>query len=269
MFGDGMPTYYDKINKRLVQCNTNATSAFWDKHWENIPLNTKKPGKGDFVLGVTSKYLKQSSTIFEGVCGPCNIVHNLYLSEYNVIGLDYAQNTLHRVKNRANYLQLICGDVFDLPLSSNTIDGYWSLGVIEHFYNGYDDILKEAQRVIASNGYLFITFPTFSLLRKIKSKLNRFELLPKTFSHLDSGFYQFMLDAGEVSKKLNDYGFTIIKESKFDAAKGLKDEIPILHPLLSKVYTKQGCFAKIIRFTINKLFSPIAGHMSLIVAQKR
>lgn len=264
-----MPTYYDKTNNRLVQCNTNANSVFWDKHWENIPLNTEKPGKGDFVLGVTSKYLKKTSTIFEGGCGPCNIVHKLYLSEYNVIGLDYAQNTLHRVKNKAKYLQLVCGNVFDLPLSSNSINGYWSLGVIEHFYDGYDNILKEAQRVITSNGYLFLTFPNFSMLRKIKSNLNKFETIPHNFSPLESGFYQFMIDADDVSNKLNKFGFNIIKKSNFDAVKGLKDDIPALQPLLSKVYTKKGKFAKTVRFTINKIFSPIAGHMSLIVAQKR
>ncbi|MFV0349462.1 MAG: hypothetical protein ACK5JO_12840, partial [Halodesulfovibrio sp.] len=106
-------------------------------------------------------------------------------------------------------------------------------------------------------------------LRKLKSKFNNYEIIPQNLSPDESGFYQFMLDSKDVSDKLTNCGFSIIHESKFDAVKGLKDEISILSPLLSKVYTQNNLLAKLVRFSVNKLLSPFAGHMSLIVAQKR
>ena len=38
----------------------------------------------------------------------------------------------------------------------NLLKGYWSLGVIEHFWTGYDDILSEMYRVLTPGGLLVL-----------------------------------------------------------------------------------------------------------------
>ena len=65
---------------------------------------------------------------------------------------------------------MTCQDVRNLNFDDGFFDGYWSLGVIEHFYEGYERIIKEVNRVIKRNGFVFLTFPSLSFLRKFKSK---------------------------------------------------------------------------------------------------
>ena len=42
---------------------------------------------------------------------------------------------------------------------------------IEHFIDGYDAILSEMYRVIKEGGYLFLTVPSMSIIRKVKAAL--------------------------------------------------------------------------------------------------
>ena len=69
-------------------------------------------------------------------------------------------------------LNIDFGDVRSLPYKKSSFDGIWSLGVIEHNWDGYDQILREAHRVLRSGGYFFLAFPSFSPLRKLKVIFN-------------------------------------------------------------------------------------------------
>jgi len=53
-------------------------------------------------------------------------------------------------------------DVRKLNFPDHYFDGYWSLGVIEHFYKGYDEIIHKIYRVLHPGGFLFLTVPEMS-----------------------------------------------------------------------------------------------------------
>jgi len=42
-----------------------------------------------------------------------------------------------------------------LKFPNNFFDGYWTLGVIEHFWEGYNQIIEEAKRVIKPGDIYF------------------------------------------------------------------------------------------------------------------
>jgi len=139
--------------------------------------------------------------------------------------------------------------------------------VIEHFWEGYDGILKEAKRVIKPGGYLFLTFPYMSPLRKFKAKLGLYWLFKRNKMDLDN-FYQFILDTEKVKLAIEKCGFELKLKYPFDATKGLKDEISLLTPILQKVYNSSSTIAKGIKFLNSVLFSKIAAHSILLVFQK-
>jgi len=260
---------YDKKHKRLVMFKEKATSKYWDKHWrvDNLIEKVKAGRNNKFIKKFTTKFLKPGTKILEGGCGMGQNVYALNKWGYDARGVDFAKETVKKVKVIFPELNLFVQDVKNLDFPNRFFDGYWSLGVIEHFWEGYDEILKEAKRVIRPNGYLFLTFPWMSPLRKLKAKLG----LYKTFrgSLQNDNFYQFILDSNQVRKDVEKYGFKLRLKCPFDATKGIKDEIPPLSPILKRVYNSQNIFAKGIRFLNSVLFSKIAGHMILLIFQKK
>ena len=192
------------------------------------------------------------------------IVYGLKSWGYDVYGVDWAKETIQRIKEHFPDLRVSVGDVRKLDFSDNFFDGYWSLGVIEHFWEGYDETVKEIKRVLNPEGFLFLTFPWMSPLRRFKASRRLYETLDK--EKIDrNNFYQFILDEGGVIKDLKENGFELIQRRPFDATKGLKDEIFFLKPILQKLYDNQNIIAKGTRFLISILFSKIAGHSILLV----
>jgi len=264
--------YFDSLNKRLILIDKRADSDFWDHHWnanENIRNDIFKV-KNTFVSRITKKYLKpEDGFILEGGCGLGINVASLYNNGYKVIGIDYAKNTVSTLNKYIPELDIRLGDVRKLPFPDNYFIGYWSLGVIEHFWDGYDLIANEMFRVLQKGGYLFLTFPYMSPLRRLKSNLGKYETWDN--KNESNFFYQFVLNSETVIKKFRSLGFILIKSKPFDGIKGTKDEINFLKPVLQELYDYQGgnFTIRLFRKAISVLASSVAGHSILLILKKQ
>src|SRR6185437_2404512 len=145
---------------RLVYLDANATPEFWDARWRAEgrppPVNLNDP-----VVTVTSHYLTRGSRVLEGGCGRANKVKAMSDAGFGAVGIDFAQESVSQAKVDYPGLDIRLGDVRSLDFPDGSFDGYWSIGVIEHFWMGYGDILGEAARILRPNGFLFLTAPWF------------------------------------------------------------------------------------------------------------
>ncbi|MEW6068857.1 MAG: class I SAM-dependent methyltransferase [Nitrospirota bacterium] len=206
----------------------------------------------------------EKGLILEGGCGIGQMVHAFKCQGYNAVGIDFAGETIKRVKAAVPDLDVRLGDIRNLPFRDGEIAGYWSFGVIEHFWEGYEKIIDEMKRVIRNGGYLFITFPYMSPLRKCKVSLG---LYNRDVDNCETDkFYQFALDYNKVIFDLKAIGFTFVEKVPFDGVKGFKDEVKVSKPLLQKIY--DGKILQRYRATIDKLLKPFASHMMLLVMQR-
>jgi len=263
--------YYNSNKKALVYIQSSATPEMWDNHWnigdgEKTKL-TLSSSIDNFVSLVTQRYLSpQSGLILEGGCGTGQYVASLTSLGYQALGIDFAPQTVETLNKVAPHLDIRLGDVRSLPLPDNSVSGYWSLGVIEHFYSGYDKISHEMARVIKPGGYLFITHPYMSTLRKVKVWLRLYSY--ESHSSEPSDFYQFALNHDETINHFSQLGFSLCHFSPQAGLKGFKDEIPLFFKLpLQMLYDYQGKSLLVhgFRFALNTLLTPLCGHSCLIV----
>ncbi len=265
--------FFDTQNQRLIFIKQEATPDFWDKQWniDNFPKSIKSGRNERFVFPITSQYLPPNKQlkILEGGCGKGNFVYSLATRGYDAYGIDFASETIKKINAIVPELKVSEADVRKLPFESNFFDGYWSLGVIEHFYEGYHEIAEEIARVLKPGGYLFLTFPYMSPLRKIKAKLGYYPIFIKTETAPDN-FYQFALDHKKVADYFIQMEFDLIKQKPFEGFKGMKDEsFPLLKRLLQKIYDNKSIVARIIGFLLSHIFAPVSGHAILLVLRKR
>lgn len=262
-----MNRYYRKKDNVLVYIGSNANQDFWDNQWKEV--NDKQKinfSKNSYVSDITKRYLKPESKVIEGGCGRGNHVYSLKKNNYQSIGIDYAEQTVKEVSENYPELDIRQGDVRSLELESDSIDGYWSIGVIEHFYEGYSDISREMHRVLRSGGYVFLSFPSMNPLRKIKGKLGLYQDFNE---NKINDFYQFCLDPDDVIKNFQSLGMIKVKKSFRDGYKGLKDESPqFIKGIMQKIYDSNNFLAKSIRFFISKFLSWFTGHSCLIIFRK-
>jgi len=220
-----------------------------------------------FILDVTRRFLA-NGRILEGGCGLGDKVYCLHSNGFSAFGVDFAEETVRRINECFPELDVRVGDVRRLEFSDGFFDGYWSIGVIEHFREGYGSVLNEMRRVVKPGGYVFLAFPYMSPLRRLKARLG---LYPEYLGNNDiGGFYQYILDEGKVRGDFEKAGFTLKYRRPYDGIKGLKDEVSFFKPFLQHIYDYNGALFLVNRFRslLSTLLSFFSAHMLFMVFRK-
>jgi len=139
--------------------------------------------------------------------------------------------------------------------------------VIEHFYNGYDDVIAEMTRVIKTDGYLFLTFPYMNWIRRYKASQNYYPAFKEETVDI-SRFYQFAMNERKVVKALSDLGFSLAYKTNLGGFKILKDEVNFLNTVFTKLQLSNSIIARVLRKGIDEMTSPFAGHVFVGVFRK-
>lgn len=160
----------------LYECTQGgASNEFWDDCWKDTSLERQlKLTAQDDELEIFLKYLPKKGKIIEAGCGLGRWVICLKQKGYDIIGIDFAQDTIRTIKKYDNSITVELGDIMDIKYPDNYFDVYISLGVVEHFINGPSMALQEAKRVVKQNGTLFISVPVFNPIRHVTLPIERF-----------------------------------------------------------------------------------------------
>ena len=270
-----MKIVYDSPLKQLVCYRNSAKDSFWDSHWNDTDIlrTYKSMSKYSLVGRITRKYLRlQDGPILEGGCGVGQFVYSLSEAGYKCIGIDTAAETIKRARKANPSLNLKVMDIRMLEFPDEYFAGYWSLGVIEHFFEGYDDILNEMYRVVKPGGYIFVTVPIMSLLRRLNAFCGVYEIASaereNEFSKDD--FYQFVLPNKRIIADFENKGLELIEMRNKGGIKGLADEVMILKApskFISSMRNKN-FFCKCLVKLLDVVLSPVTGHMRLFVFKK-
>jgi GT2 family glycosyltransferase/SAM-dependent methyltransferase len=88
-------------------------------------------------------------------------------SRHHVIGVDNYLPALQELKRHAPESAAVAADVRRMPFPDDFADVCVSLGVVEHFPGGPQQILAEMCRVLRPGGLLFLTVPYYNWLRRL------------------------------------------------------------------------------------------------------
>ena len=185
----------------------------WDGYWSRA-RGTERPGIYEriaefyrrqfisrFGAQLLSRYLRNEPGChyLHAGCGSGGSDQRLAFDQPTFHELDYSMVALHMNRQRAMPIrrQFLCGDLLALPYRSQTVDGIFNFGVMEHFDEAaIGRILAEFHRVLKPEGHLVIFWPpVFGLSVLVLSSwlgiVNRFrrqplQLYPEEVSRLKS-----------------------------------------------------------------------------------
>jgi len=178
--------------------------------------------------------------LLEGGCGDGRYVR--YFTDLGVktIGVDFAQTTVQMINEYLPNLDVRVGDIRHFEFPDGHFDAYYSGGVIEHFEDGVDPQLSEANRVLKEGGYFFVTVPHMNIARRcagfLAKRREKIDLDGRKSCHIDgvSGFmvalpplgyhfHEYCFSSNEMHLFLKRHGFAIIAEMCFSVSFGLYD----------------------------------------------
>lgn len=256
-----------KRNKRLVELSSKPDVRFWSDHWQDVSIDEAiASARNDVVLrDIFYKYLPRNRNILEAGCGLGQWVKVLKGEGYEIEGVDFSKETIEKVKKYDSTLPVKVADVLDLPYPDNYFGGYVSLGVMEHFEEGPEGVLKEAFRVLKNQGIIIASVPYFNLIKKIKSELG---LYGKT---KEGAFYQYYFTKREFADILKQTGFRPLAITPYDANTELSETTPFKW-FSYCLKRREDASSKKIKKGLRKAsylypFRGLAGHMVIFIAE--
>lgn len=147
------------------------TRQSWEGIWQSASVEAEievmEQRRTYETLGVYPGYLPKEGIILEAGCGLATVIMKLRGMGFNMIGLDYAEHALRTARAYDPSLKLQAGDVHALPYRSESLHGYLSFGVLEHFEHGVGPALREANRVLVQGGIMVLTIPYPNVVHKV------------------------------------------------------------------------------------------------------
>jgi SAM-dependent methyltransferase len=168
--------------------------------------------------------------IVEAGCGVGSWVLYLRNQGYkDVIGVDNYVPALEQLEARGG--RALEGDVRHLPFDDNSVDVCLSLGVVEHFPEGPDALLREMERILVPGGYMFVTVPYYNWVRRLVTHPLRSTYI--RLKGIQRRFNEYRFRSGEFANLCRNSGFEVLscttddyvpKELSF----GLHTDFPVL-----------------------------------------
>jgi SAM-dependent methyltransferase len=258
---------------------------YWAKSFET-DTSFHKPD--EFYLSIFLEYIRRNARILDGDCGLGYTVSYMSSLGYDAIGIDFSKTLIKRARFLKN-TSLHVGDITRLPYKENTFDTYISEGVFEHFEEGPQLPLAEANRVLKRGGNLIITVPYYNPFRKMK---NFFLAHYHYWGQSDrKGFFEYAFTKKEIEKHIEGAGFKLVKSVPISPLETLKLEVPgyevIIDTLLRNFLKSEDNSARKTTTVVNvkksvwrttllnllkksvrsKIFRYIFSHMILVIAE--
>jgi ubiquinone/menaquinone biosynthesis C-methylase UbiE len=117
------------------------------------------------VAKFLSEFFKDGHLVLEAGCGTGRFCFWLNKRGVSCVGIEIVPEIVKKAsfyaRTRGLPTQFIVADVCNLPLRDESVDGYISLGVVEHFRSTVEVIkaFKECRRVLKKGGKALITIP--------------------------------------------------------------------------------------------------------------
>jgi SAM-dependent methyltransferase len=158
-----------KIPSGSLGLDTRAEFTDWNSHWSAENQHTlaqrffsfyRKTVFARTVHYFVERYFPVAGIFLEAGSGTSetSMRINTHNGARQLVALDLVAPVLER--GHPVMHARVCGDIFQLPFSENSLDGIWNVGVMEHFtHSQIDQILHEFHRALKPGGRLIMLWP--------------------------------------------------------------------------------------------------------------
>jgi SAM-dependent methyltransferase len=150
--------------------NLAPTHRQWDAHWQSlrnrslfslVALGTRRLIFKPAVAFYVNRFFSNSGVFIEMGCGTAESSALVPRGRRTLIGLDFSAAALAEAQKIGCMDGLVRADIFSLPCRSESLEGIWNLGVMEHFTEPQiQSCLQEFRRVLAPGGIALLFWPS-------------------------------------------------------------------------------------------------------------
>jgi SAM-dependent methyltransferase len=183
--------------------------SYWTKRWSDVPVD--KPMENQDVYPRKYSELtiqKNDGRILEAGCGNGRILRYYHNLGYDIVGFDFINVAIEKLKNTDSTLRVEVGDITKLRFENESFKYLLAFGLYHNIENGLEDAVSETHRVLEKNGKVCASFRADNIQTRLTDWLtNRKSKVTDTVE--SRVFHKMNLTKNEFSALFNNNGFEI------------------------------------------------------------
>jgi len=144
---------------RLTYRSSNIKD-YWEKRWSTIPVDQAMTSTSKYPLKYALQTIKddQDGTILEAGCGAGRLLRYFHERSFNIVGIDYIQVAIEKLKIADETLNVHVADIMNLPYDDQSFQYILAFGLYHNFEKDIDKAIQETFRTLKKGGKVCASF---------------------------------------------------------------------------------------------------------------
>jgi ubiquinone/menaquinone biosynthesis C-methylase UbiE len=193
-----------------ITYRNHSVKDYWTSHWDDIPADQPMENSQVYPLKYAEQTVKdRQGKILEAGCGAGRLLRYYHNQDVDIIGMDFIEVAIEKLKQIDSTLKVEVGDITDLRFDSESFKYILAFGLYHNLEHGLDQAIKETYRVLENGGSVCASFRADNIQTKLTDRLT--ERRAKQSSNDEEGveFHKMNLTRSEFKQAFEKAGFNI------------------------------------------------------------
>lgn len=183
---------------------------YWTKRWEDIPADEPMENLNAYPLKYAEMTIKdKNGKILEAGCGAGRVVRYYHNRGFDILGLDFIEVAIKKLKAIDSTIKAEVGDITDLRFGDKTFKTILAFGLYHNLEHGLDKAIQETHRVLENDGLVCASFRADNIQTKLTDWLADRKVKRKNIDNKIRAFHKMNLTKNEYEKLFTRVGFVI------------------------------------------------------------
>ena len=143
---------------RITYRNHNV-KEYWTSRWDEIPADQPMENTDVYPLKYAEETIKDlNAKVLEAGCGAGRILRYYHNQGVNIIGMDFIEVAIDKLKEIDHSLKVEVGDITNLCFDDQSFKYILAFGLYHNLEFGLNQSIKETYRVLESGGSVCASF---------------------------------------------------------------------------------------------------------------
>lgn len=182
---------------------------YWERRWDDIPADLPMENNQVYPLKYSEQIVKdQQGRILEAGCGAGRILRYYHIKKMDIVGIDFIEVAIQKLKKIDPTLNVEVGDITDLRFDNESFKYILAFGLYHNLEFGLDLSIQETYRVLQFGGTVCASHRADNIQTKLTDWLTE-RRVKKNKDDEVSEFHKMNLTRIEFKKVFEKSGFTV------------------------------------------------------------
>jgi len=193
-----------------ITLRSRGVKEYWGARWSEIPVDAPMENKSVYPLKYAEQTIKdKKGKILEAGCGAGRILRYYHDRGYDIVGIDFIDAVIHKLKNIDPSLKAEVGDITNLRFEDQSFRYVLAFGLYHSLEHGLEEAVLETYRVLEQGGSVCASFRADNIQTRLTDWLADRRASKKDRGKAKRHFHKMNLTRQECEKLFASAGFVV------------------------------------------------------------